>query len=84
MKNIIWLLGVLTLTSCSTTGLYRGLASGQTGCAEEDIKVTDENSGGMSSVMTWTAECKGKKYRCSANRTALGGIGAQANCKEAQ
>jgi hypothetical protein len=55
------------------------VTSGQIGCAESDIAISDEDSGLNSE--TWTATCHGKTYFCSWHK---GGINSnQVVCKEA-
>jgi hypothetical protein len=41
------------------------VTSGQIGCAERDIVITDDEVGWA--TRTWTAECHGKRYFCSAH-----------------
>jgi hypothetical protein len=40
-----------------------GITSGQIGCAEADISVTDDKPNGL--TRTWTANCHGRTYYCS-------------------
>ena len=62
---------------CATTGTYQNASAGFVGCPPDQIKISDTSSGfGASS---WVAECKGKKYYCSAV-----GQGGGTNCKASE
>jgi hypothetical protein len=69
--------------ACIAAGLagcasLQSASSGQVGCAEQDIKISDDKTGW--DTRTWTAECHGKKFYCS----ALGNNqSTQVSCKEA-
>jgi hypothetical protein len=56
----------------------KAASSGQIGCAEADITITDDSTGWSS--RTWTAECHGKRFFCSAIQT--GKNQNQVNCEE--
>lgn len=62
------------VTGC---GSLRAATSGQIGCAEDDIVITDDSPGWSS--RTWTAQCHGKRYFCSAVST--GKDTSQVTCK---
>lgn len=57
----------------------KSASSGQIGCPQKDIVISNDSSGWGS--RTWTAECHGKKFFCSA--VASGNNTEQVNCKEA-
>jgi hypothetical protein len=75
----LWL-GALIVAAGGTVacGTLQSASSGQIGCAEEDIKITNDSVGW--STRTWTAECHGKRFFCSAVQT--GKEQSQVNCKE--
>ena len=53
---------IASLGACAT--ISPGAASsGAIGCAEHDIKISDDDEG--LSTRTWKAECHGKRYFCS-------------------
>jgi hypothetical protein len=54
------------------------VSSGQIGCAEEEIAITNDSREWAS--RTWTAECRGKRFFCTAVQT--GKDQSQVNCKE--
>ncbi len=58
------LLALLALLGGGCTTLAE-VSAGQTGCAPEEIVVTDENSSW--GARTWTATCNGTPYQCSAH-----------------
>jgi len=53
----------------------RGVSSGQIGCSPADIRVSNDEMGW--GTRTWTADCGGKRYFCSAVRV---GRDDQVNC----
>ena len=59
-------------------GGLRAASSGQIGCAEKDIVITDDKVGWSS--RTWTAQCHGKRFFCSSVST--GKAQSQVDCKE--
>ncbi|HEX2879512.1 MAG TPA: hypothetical protein VHO25_08235, partial [Polyangiaceae bacterium] len=63
------LLGCVSLQAAS---------SGQIGCSEDEITITDDDVGWSS--RTWTATCRGKRFFCTAVST--GKDSSQVNCKE--
>jgi hypothetical protein len=76
-----WAWALLSLASWSTLGCLASLesvSSGQVGCAEQDIVISDDEGG--FGTRTWVATCRDKKYFCSAHAS---GEGSQVNCKEA-
>jgi len=73
----IWI-AVMVVTGASGCASLQGASSGQIGCAEDDITITNDSVGWSS--RTWTAECHGKRFFCSAVPT--GKDQSQVNCKE--
>lgn len=77
-----WVLaaGLLAVGVCSTVGCasLQSASSGQIGCAEKDIVIKDDQMGW--NTRTWTAECHGKRFYCSAVQT--GKEQSQISCKE--
>lgn len=66
IKRIV-LFGVVSLltTGCVTNPeISKQFTSGQTGCLEKDITITNETAS-ANGMHNWVAECKGKKYVCS-------------------
>jgi len=55
------------------------VSSGQIGCAEDEIKISHDESGWGS--RTWVAECKGKRFFCTA--VVTGKDSGQVNCRDA-
>lgn len=49
------------MTGCAT---LQQVSSGQTGCSPDEIAISNDQRG--FSTRTWTAECKGQIYQCSA------------------
>jgi len=78
LRRPIAVLAVFILSGC-TAGLV-SVTSGQIGCPEKDITVTDHSSGW--NTVTWTAECRGKRYFCSSHSGSGEGSTAQVACKE--
>jgi hypothetical protein len=69
------LAGAVTLGGCAS---LESVSSGQVGCAEQDITISNDE-GGLG-TRTWVATCHGKRFFCSA---VAGGNGAsQVSCKE--
>lgn len=79
-------LDLSSVAVAATVALFAGcsslqaITSGQVGCAERDITITEEDTGWA--ARTWTAECNGKTYFCSAI-TGGQNSGGQVSCKEA-
>ena len=71
--------GVLVLTALvfgvEACGNLRAASSGEVGCAENDIKITEDHGG--FGERTWVAECNGKHYFCS-----IAGGETVVHCKE--
>src|SRR5688500_14583045 len=65
--------------ACAGCVSIKSASSGQIGCAEKDITISDDTSGWGS--RTWTAECHGKKFFCSA--VATGNNTEQVSCRAA-
>jgi hypothetical protein len=65
VKKALSLLGVCLLVASSACATIspKAASSGAIGCAQADIKISDDD-GGMS-TRTWKAECHGKRYFCS-------------------
>lgn len=57
------------------------VTSGQIGCPEDQISISNDKSGWT--TRTWTAECQGKQYYCSAHGGGEGST-AQVSCNPAQ
>lgn len=57
---------VTTALTLLSAGCFspRSATSGQIGCREREIRITDDSTG-WSATRTWTALCKGKRYFCS-------------------
>lgn len=55
------------------------VSSGQVGCAEDDITISNEESGW--GAHTWIAECKGRRFFCTEAKT--GNDSGQITCKGA-
>ena len=64
MKKFIVTLGLL-LNACATTADYQGVTSGRVGCPPGEIAISDEVME-TGRYAAWTAECRGKKFFCSA------------------
>lgn len=73
------LLAIAFALGCTGCVSIKSASSGQIGCAEKDITITDDTSGWGS--RTWTAECHGKKFFCSA--VATGNNTEQVSCRAA-
>lgn len=73
------LLSVLLLGGCATS-FYKAASSGQIGCPEEGIEITDVSH--TLTTNSWVATCKGKRFYC--NSVSSSGMGSnQTNCKQA-
>lgn len=81
-RTIVSIAGIVCmLIAQGCASAYKSYSSGQIGCTENDIEITDLSQG--VSNETWKASCKGKTYICS--RTGgLGTVVKQVSCKEAQ
>jgi hypothetical protein len=66
------------MVALSACGSLQSASSGQVGCAEEDIVISDDEGG--IGTRTWVASCHGRRFFCSA---VAGGESAQVSCKEA-
>jgi hypothetical protein len=73
--GIAFAASAMTLGGC---GSLEAASSGQIGCAEEDIAISNDEGG--IGTRTWVASCHGKKFFCSA---VAGSESAQVSCKEA-
>lgn len=71
---------VLVLASVGCASL-ESVTSGQIGCAESDITISNDEQGWNS--RTWTAECHGKTYYCSGQGGGKYNSG-QVSCAEAE
>jgi hypothetical protein len=58
----------LPLTGCGTAAL-QALSAGQTGCAPEDIRITDDDPG--FNTRSWVAWCKNERFQCSGMRGSM-------------
>ena len=61
VAGITFAAGAVTLGGCVNLG---SVSSGQIGCAEEDIVITNDEHG--VGARTWVATCHGKSYFCTA------------------
>lgn len=77
-KFVGFALSLSFLSGCASLG---SMTSGQIGCPEDQIKISDDKSGWT--TRTWTAECQDKKYYCSAHGGGEGST-AQVACNPAQ
>lgn len=68
------LLLVLSLVGCAS---LKRVSSGRVGCPESEIKITEDRHGW--GTRTWTAECRGKRFFCSAHAA---GESEQVSCQE--
>ncbi len=69
------MIGAVAASGC---GNLRAISAGQIGCPENQIKISQEKDSWGTS--TWTAECRGRRFFCSAVST--GKDSSQINCKE--
>jgi hypothetical protein len=69
------LVGAGGALSCSS---LQSVSSGHIGCAEKDIVITNDDRAWA--ARTWTAECHGKRFFCSAIQTGKDQM--QVNCRE--
>lgn len=70
------LAAVVLLSGCASLS---AVTSGQIGCAESDIAITDDEMGW--GTRTWTATCHGRTYFCSAHGGGKNST-SQVSCKE--
>jgi hypothetical protein len=63
---------------CASLFPVQGVTSGEIGCPAEDITITNDEPG--FNERTWTAECNGRTYYCSA--VGGGNGGGVVSCKE--
>lgn len=71
------LIGLVLLTGCAETEMTR-ISSGQIGCPDNEIKITDEHWGPFTiGGPRWSAVCRGKTFFCSLNGKDV------VSCKEA-
>lgn len=79
-KEILICAGSFLLLFSGCASAYKSYSSGQIGCMEKDIEVTDLDQGVYNE--TWVATCKGKtRYICS--RTGQpGSFTKQVSCKK--
>ncbi len=76
--KMILVLALVSMSACAT-GFYKSSSSGQIGCPEDQIEISDVSSGLRG--QTWVATCKSKRFYC--NSTSSGGMGSnQITCKE--
>ena len=55
----------ITFTGCiKNPKISKQFTSGQTGCIEKDIVITNETAS-MNGMHTWEAQCNGKNYLCA-------------------
>jgi hypothetical protein len=73
-----WVVGLLAVAALSGCGSLQSASSGQIGCAEDDIVISNDERG--FGTRTWVATCHGKRFFCSA---VSGGESVQVSCKEA-
>jgi hypothetical protein len=74
------LVSLLASAAIGCAGLFpvQGVTSGEIGCPAEDITITNDEPG--FNERTWTAECNGRTYYCSAAGGGQGG--GVVSCKE--
>ena len=76
-KLVVCLVVVGALAGCTNTRISQSLSSGEIGCPQDEITITNETaSGPMGRLHNWEAECRGKHFVCSYEQTT--GV----NCKE--
>lgn len=77
MRALVGLTALATLGGCVS---LPKVTSGQIGCPEEQIRISQEDT--SINVQTWTATCRGQTYFCSSSGNGQGT--PQVACKEAQ
>jgi hypothetical protein len=77
--KIVYVFVAILATACSSAGFYKSSSSGQIGCPEDQIEISDVSS--QLRGQTWIAACKGRRFYC--NSTSSSGFGSnQITCKE--
>ncbi|MEP7053098.1 MAG: hypothetical protein ABJB12_22220 [Pseudomonadota bacterium] len=74
----IWLAVALMGLGLNGCVSLAAASTGQVGCAQDQITISDDSM--SPGVRTWTAECGGRRYFCSAVST--GNSSSQVNCAE--
>jgi len=75
----MWLMSLLGLTLTGCAANLAAASSGQLGCPEHDITISDDTDD-YRGTRTWTAECGGRRYFCSA--VLITNTSGQLNCTE--
>jgi hypothetical protein len=83
ISRVIWsaptLFGLaLPLAGCDATEQLQAISAGQTGCAPQDIRITDDDPGFNS--RSWVAWCNNDRFQCFGTR---GSISCRSALKEA-
>jgi hypothetical protein len=79
MRTITGFIILIIMATGCATGFYKSSSSGQIGCPEDQIEISDVSS--QLRGQTWIATCKGRRFYC--NSTSSGGMGSnQITCKE--
>jgi hypothetical protein len=74
MTRVLFVLAALcSLAGCAT---LEQTTSGQIGCPQDEIVILEDKQGWA--TRSWTAECRGKRYYCS----AVGGESVDVSCNE--
>lgn len=75
-----WLLGaMLVISGCAAQ--LRAVSSGQIGCSDSEIEISEDNFG--FGTRTWTSTCSGRTYYCSSHGGGENST-AQVSCRESQ
>jgi hypothetical protein len=79
MRTIIGFIVLVMMTTGCATGFYKSSSSGQIGCSQDQIEISNVSS--QLRGQTWVATCKGRRFYC--NSTSSSGFGSnQITCKE--
>ena len=63
------MLAALFLANCDATHQLQAISAGQTGCAPDDIEITDDEPGFNS--RSWVAWCNSERYQCFGARNTI-------------
>lgn len=74
-----WLSPFVLMISLGACASLQSVSSGQVGCPESEVTISDDKPGW--GTRTWIAECRGKRYFCSAHGGGENST-AQVSCKE--
>jgi hypothetical protein len=64
LRLVVLLIMNAGLGGCGGTAFYQQVSSGYIDCKADDINISNQRAE-LNSTEVWTAECNGKKYRCS-------------------